>query len=156
MIDQNTQKVSWDVGTNINQANSGVSNTFSDMASSGSANIIETMGNYNMIGINANGIDDMRFAIRVYVENIESHLNQVLSEAEDTYAFKGAYANSIVEYVKAVCDVVKSLTSQLLIFSDKLVEIKEAYLEKDINLTRSISGVASNTQTGVNRYEEMR
>ena len=78
-----------------------------------------------MIGINANGIDDMRFAIRVYVENIESHLNQVLSEAEDTYAFKGAYANSIVEYVKAVCDVVKSLTSQLLIFSDKLVNYNQ-------------------------------
>ena len=156
MIDQNTQKVSWDVGNSINQANSGASNVFSDMASSGGANIIETMGNYNMVGINANQIDDMRFAIRVYVENIESHLNQVMSEAEDTYAFKGGYANSIVEYINAVCDVVKSLTSQLLIFSDKLVEIKEAYLERDINLTRSISGVASNTQTGVNRYEETR
>lgn len=156
MVDQNTQKVSWDVGNSINEANSGASNVFSDMASSGGANIIETMGNYNMVGINANQIDDMRFAIRVYVENIESHLNQVMSEAEDTYAFKGGYATSIVEYISAVCDVVKSLTSQLLIFSDKLVEIKEAYLEKDINLSRSISGVASNTQTGVNRYEEMR
>lgn len=156
MIDQNTQKVSWDVGASINQANSGASNIFSDMASNGSSSIIETMGSYNMVGINANQIDDMRFAIRVYVENIESHLSQVLAEAEDTYAFKGTYAKSIVEYVEAVCDVVKSLTSQLLIFSDKLVEIKEAYLEKDINLTRSINGMTGSTQSGVNRYDEMR
>lgn len=156
MIDQNTQKVSWDVGTNINQASSGASNVFSDLAINGGSNIIETMGKYNLVGINANQIDDMRFAIRVYVENIESHLNQVLSEAEDTYAFKGGYASAITEYIQAVCDVVKSLTSQLLIFSDKLVEIKEAYQEKDINLTRSISAVANNTQAGVNRYEETR
>ena len=156
MIDQNTQKVSWDVGANINQASSSTSNVFSEMSASGTNDIISTMNKYNLVGINANQIDDMRFAIRVYVENIESHLSQVLAEAEDTYAFKGTYAKSIVEYVEAVCDVVKSLTSQLLIFSDKLVEIKEAYLEKDINLTRSINGMTGSTQSGVNRYDEMR
>ena len=126
MIDQNTQKVSWDVGTNINQASSGASNVFSDLATNGGSNIIETMGKYNLVGINANQIDDMRFAIRVYVENIETHLNQVLDFASDTYAFKGQYAEAIKEYVQAVCDVVKSLTSQLLAFSDKLVEVKAA------------------------------
>ena len=153
-MNEGTQKVSWDLGTNINQASSSASNTFSDMASNSSSNVIESMGKYNLVGINANQVDDMRFAIRVYVENIESHLNQVVSEAEDTYAFKGQYAESIKEYIQAVCDVVKSLTSQLLAFSDKLVEVKEAYQERDINLTRTISSVASNTQAGVNRYEE--
>ena len=153
-MNEGTQKVSWDLGTNINQASSSASNTFSDMASNSSSNVIESMGKYNLVGINANQVDDMRFAIRVYVENIESHLNQVVSEAEDTYAFKGQYAESIKEYIQAVCDVVKSLTSQLLAFSDKLVEVKEAYQERDINLTRTISSVASNTQSGVNRYEE--
>ena len=154
MIDQNTQKVSWDVGTNINQASSGASNVFSDLATNGGSNIIETMGKYNLVGINANQIDDMRFAIRVYVENIESHLNQVVDFASDTYAFKGQYAESIKEYVQAVCDVVKSLTSQLLAFSDKLVEVKAAYEQKDINLASSINAATSNTQSGVNRYEE--
>lgn len=155
MIEQNTQTVSWDVGTNVNTANSQARNVFSDLASGGSSSIIETIGKYNMVGINANSIDDMRFAIRIYVENIEAHLNSVAQDAVDnTYAFKGQYANSITEYVQAVSDVVKSLTTQLLIFSDKLVEIKEAYQEQDINLTRSISAATSNTQSGVNRYEE--
>lgn len=154
MIDQNTQTVSWDVGSNVNTANSQAKNVFSDLASGGSSSIIETMGKYSIVGINANAIDDMRFAIRIYVENIESHLNSVQQEAQDTFAFKGQYANSITEYIQAVVDVCKSLTSQLLAFSDKLVEIKEAYQEQDINLTRSISSVATNTQSGINRYEE--
>ena len=154
MIDQNTQKVSWDVGANINQASSNTSNVFSEMSSGNSASIIDTMSKYNLVGINTNQIDDMRFAIRVYVENIESHLNQVVDFASDTYAFKGQYAESIKEYVRAVCDLVKSLTSQLLAFSDKLVEVKAAYEEKDINLASSINSATSNTQSGVNRYEE--
>ena len=154
MIDQNTQKVSWDVGSTINQASSNTSNVFSEMSSGNSASIMDTMSKYNLVGINANQIDDMRFAIRVYVENIESHLNQVVDFASDTYAFKGQYAESIKEYVQSVCDVVKSLTSQLLAFSDKLVEIKVAYEEKDMNLARSINAQTSNTQTGINRYEE--
>ena len=157
MIDQNTQTVSWDVGTSVNTANSQARSVFSDLASGGSSSVIETIGKYNMVGINANAIDDMRFAIRIYVENIEAHLNSVAQDAADNaYAFKGQYANSITEYVQAVSDVVKSLTTQLLIFSDKLVEIKEAYQEQDINLTRSISASTSNTQSGVNRYEETR
>ena len=154
MIDQNSQKVSWDVGTNINTANSQATNAFSDLAQSGSSNVIDTMGKYSIVGINVNAIDDMRFAIRVYVENIDSRLNQVLQEASDMSAFKGQYANSIQEYIQAVCDVVRSLTSQLLIFSDKLVAIKNAYIEKDLNLTQSIGSVASNTQSSVSRYEE--
>lgn len=153
-MDQNTQSVSWDIGSNINSATSQARSTFSDLAGNGSAGVIESFGKYNIVGINANSIDDMRFAIRVYVENLEEHLNSVKQEAMDTSAFKGQYANSIVEYVDAVCDVVKSLTSQLLAFSDKLVEIKEKYQEQDINLTKSINSAASNTLTGVNRYEE--
>lgn len=154
MFNQGTQKVSWDVGTNINTANSQARNVFSELATGGSASVIESMGKYNMLGINANAIDDMRFAIRIYVENVESHLNQVQQEAADTFAFKGQYANSITEYIQAVVDVCKSLTSQLLAFSDKLVDIKEAYQEQDINLTRTINQAASNAQSGVNRYEE--
>lgn len=155
-MDQNTQSVSWDIGANINSATSQTRNVFSDLAGSGSTGVIESFGKYNIVGINANSIDDMRFAIRVYVENLEAHLNSVKQEAMDTSAFKGQYANSIVEYVNAVCDVVKSLTSQLLAFSDKLVEIKEKYQEQDINLTKSINMVTSNASAGINRYDEMK
>lgn len=154
MYDNNTQQVSWDVGNNVNTATQQANNVFSELASNGSAGVIESMGKYSIVGINDNAIDDMRFAIRVYVENLESHLDSVKQEAMDTQAFKGQYANSIIEYVDAVCNVVKSLTSQLLAFSDKLVEIKEKYHEQDINLTKSISSIASNTASGVNRYEE--
>ena len=43
-MNEGTQKVSWDLGTNINQASSSASNTFSDMASNSSSNVIESMG----------------------------------------------------------------------------------------------------------------
>lgn len=156
MIDNNSQSVSWDVGNDINSANAQASNAFSEISTNGSSNIIDTLGKYNIVGININAIDEMRFAIRVYVENIESHLNSVQQDAMDTYAFKGQYANAISEYVQAVCDVVKSLTSQLLAFSDKLVDIKNAYQEKDVNLSSSINSAISNTQSGVNYYNESR
>lgn len=156
MIDNNSQSVSWDVGNDINRANAQARNTFSEISTNGSSNIIDTLGKYNIVGININAIDEMRFAIRVYVENIESHLNSVQQDAMDTYAFKGQYANAISEYVQAVCDVVKSLTSQLLAFSDKLVDIKNAYQEKDVNLSSSINSAISNTQSGVNYYNESR
>lgn len=156
MIDNNSQSVSWDVGNDINSANAQARNAFSEISTNGSSNIIDTLGKYNIVGININAIDEMRFAIRVYVENIESHLNSVQQDAMDTYAFKGQYANAISEYVQAVCDVVKSLTSQLLAFSDKLVDIKNAYQEKDVNLSSSINSAISNTQSGVNYYNESR
>lgn len=156
MIDNNSQSVSWDVGNDINRANAQARNAFSEISTNGSSNIIDTLGKYNIVGININAIDEMRFAIRVYVENIESHLNSVQQDAMDTYAFKGQYANAISEYVQAVCDVVKSLTSQLLAFSDKLVDIKNAYQEKDVNLSSSINSAISNTQSGVNYYNESR
>lgn len=154
MFNDGSNKVSWDVGTNINMANSNAMSSFTDLASNGSMSIADTMGRYNLIGINAHAIDDMRFAIRIYVENIEAHLNSVVKEAEDTGAFRGQYASSIVEYVQAVCDVCRSLTSQLLAFSDKLVEVKRAFEERDINLAQNINSASSNMQTGVNRYEE--
>lgn len=150
----NTQTVSWDIGSNINSASNSARNVFSDLAAGSSLSINDTMGKYSILGINANAVDDMRFAIRVYVENVESHLNSVRQEAMDTQAFKGQYANSITEYVNAVCDVVRSLTSQLLAFSDKLVDIKEMYQERDINLRQSLNTVASNIQTGINNYSE--
>lgn len=153
---ENTQSVSWDIGNNINSANSQARSVFSDLATKGSSSIIDTMGKYSVLGINVNAIDDMRFAIKVYVENIEEHLNSVRQEAMDTEAFKGQYAIAITEYVNSVCDVVRSLTNQLLAFSDKLVEIKEIYQERDISLTKSIGTSASNVQAGVNNYSENR
>ena len=152
----NIQSVSWDVGNNINNANNNARNIFSELVTSSSSSVIDTMGKYSILGINANAIDDMRFAIRVYVENVEEHLNFVRQDAMDTQAFKGQYAQSIIEYVNAVCDVVRSLTSQLLAFSDKLVEIKEIYQEKDITLTQSIGSVATNVSSGMNNYSEYR
>ena len=150
----NTQSVSSDIGNNVNSANSQARNAFSDLASKASSSVIDTMGKYSVLGINVNAIEDMRFAIRVYVENVEEHLNSVRQEAMDTQAFKGQYAIAITEYVNAVCDVVRSLTTQLLAFSDKLVEIKEIYQERDIALTKSIGSSATNVQSGINNYSE--
>lgn len=108
------------------------------MAFGGSA----SRSDYSIIGIKASQVEPMRAAIRTYVANIQSYLEDAIMNAEanmDT-AFRGsALQDEVKTYLKKVKDYCNNLTSTLLAFSDKLADVSNAWLAATQAMSSNVS-----------------
>jgi len=90
------------------------------------------------IGINVNEIPQMQHEIDLYVEELQSHLDNVVASASTADAFKGTYAQEVTEFVKAVKSACQRLIGDLLDFKKELQEVAERYVEKDKTVASNI------------------
>ena len=96
---------------------------------------------YNVVGINAAKVPEMRDAIRQYVDNIITNIDAVDPLLSADLAFKSEEVQaSIKTYITTVKESCASYVSGLLAFSDKLEDVYEAY-------QANISRVADNYTT---------
>lgn len=153
---QEAQTVAWDVGQAVRSTTSQATGIFDSLVGGVKAQLQGVLNGSSVVGINVNEINNMRGAIRNYIAQLEEHLNQVRTNADTTQAFKGEYAVAIQEYVSAICEACKCVTSNLLIFSDKLVAVQEAYQARDTELKSAIGGSASDVQSSFTKYQEQR
>lgn len=153
---QDAQSVLWNVYQDISSAKSAAETKFDQLVGGAKSQVTGMLNGTTVVGINVNEITNMRNAIRDYVSAIEDHLNNVKINADTTQAFKGEYATAVQEYVSAICEACKCVTSELLAFSDKLVDVQEAYQTRDTELKSSIGGSASDVQSSFSRYQERR
>lgn len=153
---QEAQTVAWNVGQTIRNTTSQASGIFDSLVGGARAQLQGVLNGTTVVGINVNEIPNMRNAIRDYINGIEEHLNQVRTNADTSQAFKGDYAVAIQEYVSAICEACKCVTSNLLTFSDKLVEVQEKYQARDTELSSAISGSAGDIENSFARYQEQR
>jgi len=107
----------------------------------------------DVIGINAEHVGDMIQAIEDYITKVNGHLDEVKQNTETKNAMKGEYAAAVKAYVGVACDVCKKITSRLKYFEDKLVKVREAYLQKDTNLTSSINDTATEMDSQWEEYK---
>lgn len=151
---QNAQAIEWDsyqkFKSNVDKGTS----LFDALVGGQRAKMQGMLNGSSTVGINVNEIPNMRAAIRDYVTRLDEHLNEVRTNADTNQAFKGEYAVAITEYVAAICEACKCVTSELLIFSDKLVEVQQAYEARDTELKSAIGGSASDVQSSFTRYQE--
>ncbi len=153
---QEAQSIGWDLGQNIKSTVDKASNIFDSLVGGARAQLQGVLNGSAVVGMNVNEIPNMRAAIRDYINQLEEHLNQVRTNADTTQAFKGEYATAIQEYVSAICEACKCVTSSLLAFSDKLVAVQEAYQARDAELKSAIGSSASDVQSSFSRYQEQR
>lgn len=151
---QEAQKVTWNVNQGINAATDKASGMFDSLVSGVRAQMQGVLNGTTVVGINVNEIPNMRNAIREYVTRLDEHLNSVRTNADTTQAFKGDYAIAIQEYVSAICEACKCVTSQLLAFSDQLVKVQEAYQNRDVELKSAIGSSTSDVQSSFDKYQE--
>lgn len=120
------------------------------LGSVGSA--IDSQFSGDVVGINANKIDEMINAIEDYIKKVNTHLDQIKTETDPRKAMQGEYADAVKTYVGTACDVCYKITSQLRYFEDKLVMVKEAYAQKDQNLASTINDTSSEMNSEWNEY----
>lgn len=115
--------------------------------------VVQTWG-YNVVGINVNQIDSMREAIKTYVSEIEQYLDGIDPKVTADNAFKSEAVQDAVErYITKVKEYCINLTTQLLAFSDKLVDIQKAYKQSMTNLAGDIDAQNSAFSEG-RRYQQ--
>ncbi len=149
------QKLQWDVNSTITNAK----NRFSDLCDSIKGRFRAIQGsvlNGDVVGINVDEIDNMRQAIRDYVNALEKHLQQVKTDADNTNAMRGDYATEVRGFIEAVCETCEEVISYLLAFSDKLVEVKEAYAKKDETMASDIRTQAGDLRSSQEKYTEQK
>lgn len=115
------------------------------------------ISNESVVGINVAYVDQMRDAIRNYVEKIKTHLEGIEPLADANNAFKNDEMQRAVQnYIGIVQDYCVNLTSQLLAFSDKLGDVKNAYKSTMESLAEQIDNNTGSFATNSNgrQYQE--
>lgn len=151
---QEAQSVVWDVNQNIKGVTDGANSIFSGLVGGAKAAVGSILNGSSVVGINVNEIENMKASISSYINDLETHLNEVKTQADTTGAFKGEYAVAIRQYVEAVAEACKCITSNLLIFRDKLTDVKAAYEASDANLKSAIGGASSEVEGAFQRYQQ--
>lgn len=141
IISREARQVAWGVGDTASSAFSKIGNVFED-AVGGLRGFAVGLIDYDVVGINEAAIPNMKAAIRAYIDNLNAHMDEVRTTADTSNAFKGTYAEEVSDFVRAVCECIEVVISQLLVFNDKLTEVYEAYVEKDKDVASSISNQA--------------
>ena len=107
----------------------------------------------DIVGINANKIPDMINAIEEYINRINNHLNDIKTNTSTENAMKGEYAAAVRTYVGTACDVCYKIISQLRYFEDKLILVRDAYQQKDQNLSSTIADTSKEMESSWNEYQ---
>ncbi len=127
-----TQTSSFDASLAAHTAIDTRSSTRSASSASGGYNPGGFLGwgrsEFSIVGIDANKVPEMREQIRSSVQSIQSHLDGIEAQTNSTNAFRSEEIKVAVEkYVESVKEYSKALISDLLAFSDKLQEVREAW-----------------------------
>ena len=101
------------------------------------ANVTALFGD-DVIGINANKVDDMIGSIESYIKKVNDHLDKIKADATTNKAMQGEYAAAIKTYVEKACEICYRITSRLRYFEDKLVAVRDAYKKKDEKIKSTV------------------
>ncbi len=114
-----------------------------------------TIEGYDIVGIAGGQVENMREAIRAYVKDVQTTLDQALgANAEEVKkAFRGTQVvTEVNNYVEKVKAYVTNVVSGLLVFSDKLADVGNAWRQATENMAgevKATTGAFSEGQTYV-------
>lgn len=142
------------VGSQANSAGDRISTLISGIVGQAKASIGSLITG-SVVGINVNKIDEMRNSIKTYVNDIETHLDNVYVNTDPKAAFADPDMQvAVKEYIGGIMEVCRAYTSQLLKFSDMLKEIQDDYIAKQAAQADTLRGAAGEVKDTVERYQE--
>ena len=117
------------------------------------ANFFGGGGGFSIVGIDANRVPEMREQIRNSVNAIQTHLDGIEAQTNSSNAFRSEEVKQAVEnYVNSVKDYCKALISDLLAFSDKLQEVREAWERSTQNFASDSINASNESLAGAATY----
>ena len=149
------QKVANTGVTNFGNSVRKIRDQFSSFVGNNKANISSIMSSgYTVVGINVDQIPQMKNAIRTYIDNIRTKLDE-LQNYDPTVAFKGTETvGALKGYIEGVKEVSEALISNLLVFCDQLTEVETAYKNKDATNASVINSSTSSVSSMFTTYTE--
>lgn len=147
------QKLQWNIKSTFQGISSNAQSLFNSVIGRAGA-AAGSILNGDVVGINEAEIPNMKQAIREYVNNLQTHLNEVKANADTTQAFKGEYSAAVTQFVEAVCTACECVISNLLQFNERLEEVYQAYLTKDTTMASDIKGQAGELESSFQKYTE--
>ena len=106
----------------------------------------------DLVGISVQNIPDMKDAVRQAVQNLDNKLNEFRAAGQPAQAFSGQYRDAIIKYIDAVKEATQVLTSQLLVFNDRLDQVGTNYVIRDGVVAESITDAG--TKLDKEKYQE--
>ena len=106
---------------------------------------------YSVVGLNVESVDSMREAIRTWISGIQTHLSDIDPTASAAQAFRstdGQVEEAVRLYIENCKQYCMNLTSSLLVFSDKLAEVRDAWVKSTGNLAGTITADTQATSAG--------
>lgn len=129
------------------QTSTFTTNNYVDSAISKRQRTASTSGansDFDVVGINASEVPNMRAAIAEYVNRIKQYLTDINEDAEAARAFKGdEIASSVKKYITSEKDYCINLISNLMAFSDRLQDVSDAWTKAASNMSSGINSAAS-------------
>lgn len=148
------QQLSNEASNFINSVANKVKDTFSMTVNKTISEVESSFRNgHTVVGINVHYIDTMKIAVRNYVDEIYTALNE-LNAYPPQVAFKGEYAAAMSVYIEAVKTACNAICSQMLAFNDELTKVQQAYEAKDQATSSVIKQTADSTSSAYTQYQE--
>lgn len=125
-----------DVATSANNLIGGRNRNTSDISAD--------YGEYNVVGINVNKIEDMKAAVNEYISHVDNLLYDFATSNDSTTAFRGeGMQEAITNYLEKVKGYVSAVTHTLEAFNTKLDDVKAAYESNISNMSSEINQSAN-------------
>lgn len=145
------QKLAWDVNSNIKNMVQGFKDKCSAVVGRVKASAAGIL-NGDVVGINTDEVENMNKAIEEYVVALQKHLDEVKTEADNSNAFKGEYAEAVKDFVDAICESCGAVISYLREFENKLEDVREKYIAKDEEVASDIKSQAGDLRSQYQEY----
>lgn len=147
----NAQDVINNTTSNRDSGRSGANSTTS---SSGGG--LFGFGAYSVVGLNVASVPEMCEAINTWVEGIQTHLDNIDPLADASNAFRSEenqVENAVQGFAENVKEYCKNLCSDLLAFSDKIRDVRDAWIKTTGNVAGTIQSDTAASDAG-SRYQE--
>lgn len=106
------------------------------------------------VGIDYSKEENIRGAIRSYVNKIQNEVAKINTDLSPAKALKGEIALEASEYVRAVTQVAEAYVSSLLAYSDKMHEYVLAFQENDDKLASNVKEETAALSSSAEKYVE--
>lgn len=110
-------------------------------------------GNFQIIGLNANKISDIKTVISTYISEVDAIVDQLDTSISANNAVRGDGVDAAVkQYATSVKESIKSFTSGLLAFNEQLDAVAAAYTAYTQSLGDTVSSSAGDVNSSFSKY----
>lgn len=142
-------KSTFDAAANINSQ-------ISEREASRTSSSVKVKSQYSVVGLNVGEVTNMCNAIDDYVRDLMAHLDGINPSADSSSAFLGPdVQREVQDYVNKVKRYCMNLTSDLKAFSDKLVDVRNAWEAGQRNIASGVNASKASFNEGKEYERQM-